>query len=157
VAGAAISGAISAAAYADWIEKSRKQLSRHTWLFLAINDAVLPERLSNGRTDIFSEDRILGGKRSKTGGGAGSSETKGLRRTLTDPRPLFPGVHLQIPTMAITDAMALLKWPRRVDGSRRTSTETSCRTALSASKLGNKRPAARVFERLSNNRGVEHP
>jgi len=142
VAGAAISGAISAAAYADWIEKSRKQLSRHTWLFLAINDAVLPERLANGRTDIYSEDRIPGGKRSKTGGGAGSSETK--------PRPLFTGVHLQIPTMAITDAMALLKWLCRVDGSRRTSTETSCRIALSASKLGNKRPAVRVFERLSN-------
>ena len=80
-------------------------------------------------------------------GGAGSSETK--------PRPLFTGVHLQIPTMAITDAMALLKWLCRVDGSRRTSTETSCRIALSASKLGNKRPAVRVFERLSNNRGVE--
>ena len=99
--------------------------------------------------DLISEDRIPGG----TGGGVniGTSETKGLRRTLTDPWPLFPGVHLQIPTMAITDAMALLKWLCRVDGSRRTSAGTSCRTALSASKLGNKRPAVRVFKRLSHN------
>ena len=61
MAGAAISGAISAAAYADWIEKSRKQLSRHTWLFLAINDAVLPERLSNGRTDSIRKIAFLAG------------------------------------------------------------------------------------------------